>query len=127
MGDDLGVKSRERGEASDRNGTRAVNQVPIRDRGVFANNQFRVPICLMREMSRWTKRESGYPIAAADCCMRFEIKKLEVLANSCRPDARFFLHYEMVWKHPRQTNARSRMNLKAELLFQKRSTQFPGQ
>lgn len=92
VADNLGMKSGERRETADRHRVRAVDEVPIRNRGMLAKYQFGPPICLMRKVRRRTGREPGNPITTPDRCVRFEVKKLDVFANRGRADAASLFH-----------------------------------
>src|SRR5947209_19198815 len=94
---------------------------------MFADDQLRPAIGLMREMGRWAKRKSSNPVGAADDCVRFQMKQVDILANRRATDAAVFLHDQSIRQNPGEANSCARMNLITELFFQKWSTQLPWQ
>lgn len=64
--ENLRLEASERCELSDDDGIGAVDQVTMRDGGMLAENELRLTIRFLREMTARPKRETGDPIAATN-------------------------------------------------------------
>ena len=79
----------------------------------------------MRKMPRRAKRETGDPITAPNQRVRFQMKKIDVLANSEMFDAAAFFHYQARGKDEGNPDSAARMNLEPELLLEKTPPHAP--
>lgn len=104
VGDDLRLKSGKGCELPDRYGIRAIDQVAVGDGRMFAEDQLRLPLFLLREVAGWAEWKTSDPIATANCGVSFQVKKINVLAHSEMIDAAAFFHDEARWKNPGKAN-----------------------
>ncbi len=103
----------------------AINQMPVRNGGMFADDELGLAIGLLREMTGRTERKSGNPVPISNRGMRLEVKQRDVFAECEMADARAFLHDQSLRKNPGQADPAGRMNSEAELFFEKASPHFP--
>ena len=81
----------------------------------------------MSEVPRRPERESRDPVSATYRCVRFEMKKVDVFTNGRCADLTALFHDQSIRQNPGQADSRAWMNLVAELFFQERSPELPGQ
>lgn len=104
MGDDLRLKPGKGRELPDRHGICAIDQVPMRNGGMFAEDQLRLSRFLLREVARWAEWKPGNPIATANCGVGFQVKKINVPAHGEMIDTAAFFHDETGWENPGKAN-----------------------
>ena len=75
----------------------------------------------MREMRRRPQRKTGDPIGATDNRVRFEMKQIDAFADGGRSNGAAFFHDQAIRQNPGEADARSWMNLKTKLFFEKRT------
>jgi hypothetical protein len=71
VGQNLRSKACKDAESSYRDAVRAIDKVPIRDCGVFTQNEFGAPVRLMNEMFVVTRGTTGHPVCFANSSIRF--------------------------------------------------------
>ena len=126
MRENLRPKAGKGRKFADRDGVRAIDQVPMGYGGMFAENELWLAIGFLREMAGWTRRKSGNPIAVSNRCVGFEMQKRNVFAESEIPDRRVFFHDQSLRKDPGESDPAGRVNGVAELFFEKAPPHFPG-
>ena len=92
VGNDLGLESSEGREFADRDRIGAIDQMPVGDGRMFADDKFGPPVFLLGEVPRRSERKTGDPVAPPNRCVRFEMQEIDVLANGEMIDATAFLH-----------------------------------
>jgi hypothetical protein len=117
VGHDLRLHPRERAEFANRNQVRAINEMPMSDGRMLAQDQLRFAIRLFREVTRGSERKTADPVAAADHGMRFEVKQIQTFAESEIIDPAPFFHDQAGRINPGQADAATRVDLVAELFF----------
>ncbi|MEY2525597.1 MAG: hypothetical protein QOE73_368 [Verrucomicrobiota bacterium] len=119
MCENLRLKSGDSGEFPDHDRVRAVNQVPMGNGRVFANDQLRLSIFLVGEMARRPERKTGNPVTVSYGSVCFQVKQIDILTNSEVSDAAAFFHDQARGKDEGNPNSAGRMNLESELLLEK--------
>src|ERR1700693_3181705 len=117
VGHDLRLKSGHSAELPNRDRIRAIDEMPMGDRGMFAHNQLRLAICLFGEMTRRPERKAGDPIAPAPHRVCFEVKQIESFAKRQVIDSAPLFHDQARWIDPGQSDSATWMNLVTELFF----------
>ena len=92
MRENLRPKSGEGRELPHGDGIGAIDQVPVRDSGMFADNELWLAPGFLGEMTGGPKGKSCDPVAIPERSVRFEMKERDVLANGELPDTRALLH-----------------------------------
>lgn len=123
----LRLESGKGGELPDDDAVGAIDQVPMRDCRMRADNQFRAAIGFIREMRRRAERKTGDPISPADNHVFAELKQGDVLAQGEMANAGIGFHDQPFWKNPGEPDSSSRMNAETKLLLEKRATHAPWQ
>src|SRR5262245_2461593 len=103
MSHELGLKSRERRIAGDDDAARTINQVPIGNRRMFFENQFRSAVWLMSKVTRGSLRKTRDPVSPSDPRLGGHVDEIEVLANRKRSDLRAGFHDEPLRPDPGET------------------------
>ena len=125
MGENLRLEPGEGGESADRDRVRAIDEMPIRDVGMLAENQLRAAVGFGCKMTRWSQGETGNPITPTDRGMLMQMKERDVFAKCEMSDRAVRFHDEAIRKDPCEPDAAGRMEREAKLLLEKRSTQRP--
>jgi hypothetical protein len=97
------------------------------DGGMFAYDEFRPAIGLLREVWRWPKRKTGDPIAASNRRVCLQMQEIDVLANGEMTNATAFLHDQSRWTNAGEADPAAWVNFVVELFFQKRAPHPPGE
>ena len=131
MRNELRLEPRNGGEGADPDRVCAIDKVTMGDGGMLAQYQLRPAIGFAAEMLRLpardrgctcgralTERETGYPIAAPDRGMRFQVHKFQILYHRKVTDGGVLFHDEMGGQNPGDADSGRGMNLETELLLQ---------
>src|SRR5205085_141093 len=127
VGEQLRTEPADGGESADSHPRGAIDQMPAADAGMPLDDQFGLPLGLMREVPAWPARKTGDPVQLADDGVRAEMKQIDIFAERQVTDPRPFLHHQPARKNPGETDAARRMDRIAELIFQERAAEFPRQ
>src|ERR1700704_1640049 len=101
--------------------------MPAANPGVSFENQFRMSIGLVREMTAVSAGKTGDPIQLPDDGVRAEMKQIDIFAEGEMSDAGIFFHDQAARTNPGQADPAGGMNRIAELLFEKAAPRRPGQ
>ena len=125
VGENLRLETGKGGEFPDRDRVRAIDEMPIRDVGMLAENQLGAALRFRCEVTRWPQGETGDPVAAPDRGVLMQMKKRDVFAKCKISDRAVRFHDEASRKDPCEPDAAGRMEREAKLFLEKRSTKRP--
>jgi hypothetical protein len=114
MRQDLRLEPRECCKPSDDNPTRAIDQMAIRNRRVFCEDEFRSALVFVREVTGQAARETRDPIAASNPRVGVHVNQVEILADGECSNLGAGLHHQSLRPNPSESNPGAGMNLIAE-------------
>ena len=127
VGNELRTKSGQGREGADAYTRSAVDQMPATDSGVRFENELRLSVRLMGEMTAAPTRKTGDPVQLSDNRVSAEMQQVDVFTKSQMSDARVLFHDQAAGTNPGESNSTGGMNRVAELFFEQAASRRPRQ